>query len=264
MAGYFGTPSQQALQAAAEASVAFVRATPGACQVGRMVGCDDPDRFGWDRIDSILERDGVCGFRLIAPGKADELRHYLGRRGFRLDTWEVFVADRDSALACCERIVAGGLPQGLRELPAPTEAEGDDTARTQARMAEAGVVPFSGSFLAGRLGPAVTVILGDTDGQVAAAAHGYLPHNDASSFRRYAWGGLVCVAASERGRGLGSFVNARMIEGVFRTLDATHVYELVALSNLPSRRMVEACGLRHEPALVCGVATREASARVTR
>jgi len=264
MAGYFGTEAQQAMQALAEASVEFVRTTQGACQVGRMIGCDDPDRFGWDRIDAILERDGICGFRLLTPDAAERLRSHLAERGFRFDTWEVFLADRARALACCERILSGGLPGGLTELAMPTEPEGADTVRIQALMGRSGVVPFSGSFLTGRLGPAVTVAVGDAEGGVVAAAHGYLPHNDTSPFRGHAWGGLVCVAASQRGRGLGAFINARMIEGVFRTLDATHVHELVSLSNEPSRRMVEACGLRHEPGLVCGVATREGAGRFTR
>jgi len=42
MAGYFGTSTQQRLQAQAEANVDFIKATPGACQTGRMMGCDDP------------------------------------------------------------------------------------------------------------------------------------------------------------------------------------------------------------------------------
>lgn len=43
MSGYFGTMMQQRLQAQAEASIDFVNATPGACQTGRSMGCDDPD-----------------------------------------------------------------------------------------------------------------------------------------------------------------------------------------------------------------------------
>jgi hypothetical protein len=46
MAGYFGTEMQQRLQAQAEASVAFVNATPGACQAGHFMASDDPDRLG--------------------------------------------------------------------------------------------------------------------------------------------------------------------------------------------------------------------------
>lgn len=119
-------------------------------------------------------------------------------------------------------------------------------------------------MLVGAIGPATTVTVGDGDGNVVAAAHGYLPHNAYSEFHGYAWGGLVAVAETQRGKRLGNYVNARMIVSVFRDLDATHVYELVSVTNIPSRRMVGSCGLRHEPALVCGIATPNDSAHFTR
>lgn len=264
MSGYFGTEVQQRLQAQAEASVDFIRATPGACQTGRTMGCDDPDRLGWELIDKILNRDGVCGFRMVPASKADELKSRLARVGFRLDTWDVFVADRAGALAASEAIIDRGLPGGLVDQDQPAEPDGAYMARIQAHMAASGVVPFSGSLLAGASGPATTVVVGEETGTVAATAHGYLPHNSYSSYHRYAWGGLVAVSESQRGRGLGNYINARMILNVFRDLRATHIYELVSASNIPSRRMVESCGLRPDPAVVCGVATPSDGARFTR
>lgn len=264
MAGYFGTETQRRLQALAESSADFVKATPGACQAGRTMGCDDPDRLGWERIDAFLDRDGVVSFRLIPATKASELRSRLSERGFRLDTWDVFIADRTSALASSEAIVSRGLPDCLTELDGPTDPEGEYAARIQELMGSAGVVPFSGSLLTGELGPVITVVVADGGGAVVAAAHGYLPHNAHSGYHRYAWGGLVAVAESQRGAGIGTFINARMIVDAFRGLEATHVYELVSSTNLPSRRMVAACGLRHEPTLVCGVASPEAAVRFTR
>lgn len=264
MAGYFGTKMQQRLQARAEASVDFINATQGACQAGRTMGCDDPDRLGWERIEAFLERDGVCGFRLIPAAKAEELKSRLMKRNFRFDTWDVFLADRASALAAAEAIIARGLPEGLTDLDKPTEPEGEATALIQTLMGAAGVAPFSGSMLVGALGPATTVAVGSGNGTIVAAAHGYLPHNAYSVYHRHAWGGLVAVAESQRGKGLGNYVNARMIVHVFRDLGATHVYELVSASNVPSRRMVESCGLRLEPGLVCGLATPNESVRFTR
>lgn len=263
MSGYFGTKMQQRLQAQAEASVDFIKATPGACQAGRTMGCDDPDQFGWERIEEVLGRDGICGFRLIPAVEAERLRSRLLERNFRFDAWDVFLADRTGALAASEAIIARGLPNGLTDLDRPTEPEDEYTARIQALMGAAGVVPFSGSLLVGAFGSATTVAVGDENGTVVAAAHGYLPHNAYSPYRRHAWGGLVAVAESQRGKGLGNYINARMIASVFRDLDATHVYELVSASNVPSRRMVEACGLRPEPGLVCGLAISQESARFT-
>jgi hypothetical protein len=263
MSGYFGTERQQRLQAQAEAGAAFIRATPGACQIGRMMGCDDPDQFGWDRIDAILERDGACGFRLITAARADRLRTELAARDFRLDTWDVFLADRATALAATEKVLGAGLPEGLAESPLPDDPLGEATQRIQSLMHAAGVVPFSGSLLTGAFGPATTISITASDGSVAAAAHGYLPHNDASLYRRHAWGGLAAVAKAWRGRGLGTYVNARMIANLFRELDATHVYELVSTGNTSSRRMVEHCGLALEPGLVCGMALPRNESRFT-
>lgn len=264
MSGYFGTEAQQHLQAQAEACVDFIRQTPGACQTGRTMGCDDPDRLGWDRIDEFLDRDGICGFRLISVDKAEELRSHLMTRNFRFDTWDVFIADRTTALAASEAIMSKGLPDGLADMDKPTQPEDEHTARIQRLMGAAGVVPFSGSLLVGASGPATTVAVGDRDGTVVAAAHGYLPHNGFSSYRGYAWGGLVAVAEPQRGKGLGNYINACMIVSVFRDLGATHVYELVSASNLPSRRMVSSCGLSHEQGLVCGIATPNDSVHFTR
>ncbi len=94
MAGYFGTETQQRLQAHAETSVEFFSATAGACQAGRFMGCDDPDQLGWERIEAFIDRDDVFGFRLIPVAKADEIRSQLMKRNCRLDTWDVFLADR--------------------------------------------------------------------------------------------------------------------------------------------------------------------------
>ncbi len=264
MSGYFGTEVQRRLQAQAEAGADFIRATPGACQAGRIMGCDDPDRLGWERIWPVLERDGFFGFRMIPAAAVDDIRSRLTTRNLRFDTWDVYLADQATAQAASRAILARGLPDGLRELEGPTDPEGDFTARIQALMGAAGVVPFSGSLLVGALGPATTVVVGDADGAIAAAAHAYLPHNAHSPYRRYGWGGLVAVAESRRGKGLGNHINACMIDRLFRDLDATHIYELVSASNIPSRRMVEACGLRHEPGLACGIASANDSARFTR
>lgn len=263
MSGYFGTEMQQRLQAQAEASVDFINATPGACQTGRTMGCDDPDLLGWERIEEFLERDGVCGFRLIPTDKLDELKSRLMKRGYRFDTWDVFLADRATALYASEVILSRRLPDGLIEMERPTDPESEYTRRIQAFMGAAGVVPFSGSLLTGALGSATTMAVGDENGKIVATSHAYMPHSAHSPYHRHAWGGLVAVGESQRGRGLGNYVNARMIVSVFRDLDATHVYELVSATNVPSRRMVESCGLRPEPTLVCGLATPTDSTRFT-
>jgi len=264
MAGYFGTTMQRTLQMRAEEADEWIKATPGACQAGRFVGCDDPDRLGWDRIIEYIDRDGLCGFRLISAAQSDAVKSRLASEDCRFDTWDVFVGERSTALGACEEILSRGLPDGFADLPNSTAPESKEMQRIQAIMGAAGVVPFSGSLLAGTFGPATTKALSDREGNVVAVAHGYMPHNAHSDYHRYAWGGLVAVADAMRGKGLGTFVNALMTVSVFRDLGATHIYELVSATNVPSRKMVESCGLRHDLGLVCGLATPNESMRFTR
>ena len=247
MAGYYGTETQQRLQTQAEASAGFVTATPGACQAGRIVGCDDPDKLGWDHIAEIIERDGVCGFRLIDTERVDEIRARLSHFGCRLDTWDVFLADRAAALAASARATERELPDTLSCRMLFLGAESGQVRELQSLMVNGGLVPFSGSMLTGEFGSVANIALVDINDRPIACAHGCMPHNSFSRYHTYAWGGLVAVEENYRGKGLGKYVNALMIEQIFEELDADHIYELVSATNLPSRLMVEACGLRLQP-----------------
>ncbi|MET4632398.1 GNAT family N-acetyltransferase [Kaistia defluvii] len=264
MSGYFGSEEQQRLQRQAEAKADWIDKTPGACQTGRMMGCDDPNKLGWDRVAEFLDRDGICGFRLLSTNQADQIGARLLGQDYRFDTWDVFLASRAAALTAAEAILARGLPDGLVELDRPTDPESKYIKQIQGLMNAAGVVPFSGSLLTGALGPATTVVIGDGRGKIVAAAHCYLPHNAHSPYHRYAWGGLVAVLETQRGRGLGNYINARMVVSAFRDLDATHIYELVSATNASSRKMVAASGLRLESTLICGVVAENRGARFTR
>ena len=264
MSGYFGTEEQQRLQQLAETSAAEIAGTPGACQIGRIMGCDDPDRLGWDKIDQILDRDEVFAFRLIPLEKIDGIRARLAARNFRLDVWDLFIGERARALPLSEAIVANGLPPGMVDLDEPVDPEGEHTRSIQGLISRSGIVPFSGSFLTGGFGPSTTVSVGDENGNTVSVAHGYLPHNRHSPWHSHGWGGLVAVDQVARGKGLGNHVNAMMIVRVFRKLGASHIYELVSASNEASRRMVRSCGLEHVPSLTCGIAIAEDRERFTR
>jgi len=256
MAGYVGTEQQIALQKSADDAFVWMSATPGACNPGRSLGTDDPDRLGWDKVFEVLERDGIFAFRLMRSDQVDRIAETLSKHGYRLDLWDVFTADRANSERKTSAIVADGLPAGFAERSPLESAEHPDTTRVQSFMVANGVAPFSGSMLTGQFGPVTTVVIQDEQGEVAAAAHGYLPHNKFSPHHQSAWGGLVAVSPDHRGKGLGKYVNARMVSYCFSDLGAKSVHELVTESNIASRRMVEASGLQLDPALKCGGATR--------
>jgi hypothetical protein len=264
MAGYVGSKLQARLQRRAEESALWVRDTPGACNGGRMLGCDDIEKLGWDAIFEALEHDGAFGFRLARTELVPAISHTLEKQGYRIDFWDVFSAREPDALVPAQEILADGLPKGLVNLSLGDDPEGPMVRRVQEFLVENGIAPFSGSMLLGELGPVITIAIGDKTGSVVATAHAYFPHNAHSPFRDAAWGGLVAVAESQRGKKLGRFVNAMMVEGVFTSLGAEMIYELVSSTNLPSRKMVESCGLSFDPSVVCGGAVRKARGRFTR
>jgi len=264
MSGYFGTELQMGLQARAETAADWIRETPGACQSGRLIGCDDVERLGWDAIEEILARDGVCSFRMIPVAELDGLADRLARIGYRLDTWDVFTADRPTAMEATTAILARGLPDGFTALEIPRDPEAPQIVAMQRLMSECGVVPFSGSLLTGECAAGTLSAVADATGTITAVAYGYFPHNAFSPYHRQAWGGLVAVAESQRGKKLGNIINAMMVRRVFTELDADGIYELVGASNLPSRRMVETCGLRFDPGVKCGSTAAINGARFTR
>ena len=263
MAGYFGSEVQMRLQRLSDEAHAWSRSTPGACVHGRMLATDDIDRLGFPAIIGALERDGMFGFRLIPKPRAEAAAELLAARGYRLDFWDVFTvaaADIDRHVG---PILNAGLPVGIEPIRLTGGPEDMPARALQAFLLANGVVPFSGSMLVGEIGPSATIVLGDGAGAIAAVAYTYLPHNDHSRYSRAAWGGLVAVSADHRGKGLGTTVNAMMAEAAVK-LGAERLYELVSSTNEPSRRMVEACGLRHDPAIACGVAVRAGEGRFTR
>ncbi|MEQ8783701.1 MAG: GNAT family N-acetyltransferase [Roseibium album] len=264
MAGFFGTAQQMALQAVAEDAHEWTMSTPGACDPGRFLGTDNPDAFGWDTIIEIVKRDGAFGFRLIQAADTAEISRKLQENECRIDFWDVFVANRKDATVATLEVISLGLPKGYSYRPEPHQAADQKMLEVQAFMAENGIAPFSGTKLAGLDGPAVTIAIEDESNSLAAVAHAYFPHNKYSRYNRWAWGGLVAVSPSHRGMGLGKIVNAKMVSECFSRFDADFIYELVAASNIPSRKMIEASGLALDPMAKCGIAMSSGEERFTK
>src|SRR5690349_15393091 len=115
MAGYVGSDAQVRLMRQSDDNIDWARSTPGACNVGRMLGCDDIDALGWSTILDILKRDGMFVFRLLQIDDANGVAAELKKHGYRLDLWDVFSADRASAIFRANAIMDDGLPEGLSQ-----------------------------------------------------------------------------------------------------------------------------------------------------
>ncbi len=251
---YFGTDKQVVLQRRADELHGWLYSTPGCCHAGRFCATDDEHLLGWDTIEEALRRDEVFGFRLRPAAQREAISRHVQTLGYQLHTWNVFHSDANNLLAPAHGFANEPLPSDLTE---HTLEPGDaDTCvlEIQKFLSSNGIAPFSARLLRSELGQAATPYIRDSSGQVIACAHAYLPHNRYSPYEKTAWVGLVAVAAQQRGRRLGTRINARSICLAIEALGANAVYELVAPDNDASRRMVESCGLALRPDLMCGIA----------
>lgn len=259
---YYGTEKQQRLQRQCDEAQSIIAATPGLVQAGRFFSVDDIDRIDWAFVEDRLASDGVFGFCMMPTTRIEEIREKLGS-SYRLDLWSVFSADRDTAIAACKSLLEADLPDGVTRVDL-TDHSADEAIRlVQTCMAENGIAPFSGAMLIGKVVPAATLAFADVDGHIAATAHANMPFNSHSRHRSSAWVGLITVAAQLRGRGLGRSINALAIMAAAEGLGANAVVEFVHAENAASRRMIESCGLRLDPELVCGLAVQTVDARFT-
>jgi hypothetical protein len=258
MAGYVGSELQ--IKRARQSDDHFHKTltTHAACNNGHMLACDDVSAIGWDRIWDAMATDGAFGFRLLSNADGEIVASQMRARGYRFDVWDTFTAERSAALPRVREIVAKNLPEGLSRVELGNDPEAEIVRRIQEFMLANDVVPFSGSMLVGALAPARTIAIADDADNIVATAHTYMPHNATSPNHHKAWGGLVAVSPSQRGRGLGLYVNAAIAKAAFEDLKADAIYEMVSSTNEPSRRMVEACGLKHDPGITSGAATSDA------
>ncbi len=255
MAGYIGTLAQKRLQIRVHEMATWTSSTPGACSLGRSLGCDDLDQLGWGNVQEIMDRDGALGFRMIPKQRVDELAHWMLLRGYQLEFQELFVAERETILETADKLFSRPLPDGLSWGLSPTVATSAYTKAIQTLMIESGLAPYSGSMLAGRHEPARTVVVLNTRAQtIVAAGFGQMPHNQHSKFRSYGFGEAVVVAPAYRRKGIGRAILARLAERLLRKYDGTMFYALSPTEHSPTRSTIETCGLRPSPSHVAAIA----------
>lgn len=255
MEQYAGTPQQIDLQRKADQYAEWMYSTKGACHTGRFIGTDDPDALGWQTIFDHLATDGALGFRLMPVEKLAAIETTLAEKGYHIDYWDVFAGIADDVMSTTQKFADEPLPDGLHLIGSDSICQQDTIARIQDFMVANGIAPFSGKMLSGALAPSCLIAVENETGAIVATAFCYFSHNKFSANQFNAWGGLIAVDESQRGKRLGVWVNTKMVRDSIETLNAQQIYELVSATNIPSRKMVERCGLQLDPTVKCGIAT---------
>jgi len=249
---YSGDPAAVARWHKVDRLAGWIAETPGAAQGGRFMSSDDPVLLGWEVIETHAREDGVFSLRNIDAGLHDAAARWAGRWGMECHTWQVFFAQgSDIAGARRRSRMADSVTATVSARPPP-----QDVAAAIAFMQANGVVAFSPRILLGRAGPSALATARDETGHLQGVAFGYFPCNRFSPWHRTAWCGLVAVAETARGAGVGRAVNDLVVDAMIETHGAESVVEFVGAYNTASRRMVEGSGLRFRPDVVtCGIST---------
>ncbi|MFN3210626.1 MAG: GNAT family N-acetyltransferase [Roseovarius sp.] len=262
--GLHGSAAQRKLQAATLAAADTLRDTPGAVFAARMAGTDDPDRFGWDRIEQILRDQGAITFRMTPTEDCPEIERRLADIGCAITWWDVFDGPRDRIRAACD----DALGQARDDLVPAAPSGPDDLAffeKVQDFIARCGIAPYPAQVLSGQTGPAALAVLTDpADGAIAATAFAYFPYNAHGPHHATAWAGLVAVHEAQRKRGIGVRVNALALRAAVDDLGAERVQQFARTTNLASCRMIERCGLRLRRDVRSGIAQPAGAQSFTR
>jgi GNAT superfamily N-acetyltransferase len=263
MAEFWGDAEAVARQERLLSRRALLCSTPFLSSGGRLLGYTDPTLGSWDVAGPLAEADGIIGLLLMTRQDADAIVAGGLGEGWRTDYWDALIGEADDVVEACGRFLASSrLPEGwsANVMQVPGDADIEDMQRLNATC---GVASNPAYVFRGETHPALSVLVRDGDGRAMAMAWAGLFFHPDGPCAGTVFVGLVSVADEARGLGLGTYVNARVLVESQATMGWSRATEFVASDNIPSRRMVMACGLTHDDGLVAAIATRGAG-RFTR
>ena len=240
---YFGEPKIQALQKARDEQVAELIDMPGAVVHARVFSSDDPAQLGRDRLRNCMAEEGMITLRGVDAETVATVHAELSSFDPKLHLWDLFMADANTIRDVCSKIADTGLPEGLLRVP-DDELTPQKARDVQVFLTDQGISPFSTDALLVKLFPARLIALQNIDGRIVAAGFAAMTHNRHSPFFKSAWVGLIAVDPALRGLGLGKYMDALCNLAAVTELGAETTMEFVAQDNVPSRAMLESCGLR--------------------
>ena len=263
MAEYLGNDTMVALQKRVRARAAGVKNSPWVSSGARVMLYAEPSPDTWPQALAIALEDGFLCVPAIEPELSGEALLPEFPPGWQFHRWDAFMGRAEDVLPACDRVITlVGLPSDwtIEASTAPDEAEIDEV---QTLCQLSGVSPNPAFAMTGELAPALTVMIRDGGGRLMASAYAGMFFHPQGRLGGTAFAGLVCVAETARGKGLGKLANALALHHSHGPLGWTSVTEFVAFDNVPSRAMIAACGLTNEGGYITDIFS-SGSERLTR
>ena len=258
MQEFVGSDVEIARQRRVRDRMDWIAKTPGAINAGRLVNFDSPERVGWKKVHEIAEEDGLVGF----PGMVEEeivasIAQHLGE-DWNIGSWLTHSGRPEEVLPKCEALTQ------QRPLPAGWRFEGHLTpgdeviGLVQELNLACDVSPYPAYYSRGEVLPNMTAMLWNGCGRLMATASACMRFHAESRLGGCLFVGLVSVAPTCRGQGIGSLINAMTLLESHKAFGWLQVQEQAHADNRASRRMIEVCGLDRREALVAVAASRGA------
>lgn len=250
MSDFMGDAHSVALQQSLQARIGEVDSIPVLANGGRILNVLDPDRYGWDRVQADVARDGYVALTMV--DRDHTLRVLRDRFGpdCALPSWEAFTGrPEDVVPVCTDLCTALPLPDGWT-VSCQTRPDDRSIHDAQVLNARTGVAPAPAYFLRGDHVPSMLASLRDHNGDLAACASGTMRYHPDGPLGGWLFAGGVSVDPAYRRRGLGGLVNAHLLAHSHRAYAWRSVLEQARADNAPSVGMITRCGLRRDPGRV--------------
>lgn len=250
MPEYFGTDFQIEIQKQMIARHEWLAHSTTMANGGRVMNILDPAAVGWDQVKEFVKSDGAVALTAMKRANAAALIAGVFGSDFDLPEWNVHLSAADQVLACSRSVLAEHPVQDGWRLNCLRAPDDQELSAIQALNLATGVAPLPGPYLRGELVPSFTSCLWMHDGELAAVSNVTARYHERSRFSGHVFNGSTSVAPAYRGLGLGKIVTAHVLVESQRLIAWSHALAQIAPDNVPSRRMVEACGLVCDPTLV--------------
>lgn len=250
MPEFFGSDFQIEIQKQMIGRHEWLRHSTTMANGGRVMNILDPVAVGWDRVREFVASDGTVALTAMERDTAAAQLAEVFDDNFDFPEWNVHLSAAGRVLEYCRGILARyRVPDGWRLecLQSPNDHE---LSAIQKLNLATGVAPLPGPYLRGELVPSFTSCLWTHDGDLAAVSNASARYHSDSRFGGHVFNGSTSVALAHRGLGLGKVVTAHVLVESQHGISWTHALAQVAPDNVPSRLMVEACGLAFQPTLV--------------
>jgi GNAT superfamily N-acetyltransferase len=206
----------------------------------------------------IASRFGSAAF-VLPHDEVTRCRQHLAEAGIGTSSFLIY-ASSNAAFIRCDTLLADDLPSRLDLRRQRIDAVSADelVAQVQQLQIRCGLPALPGYFLRGRTQRNLTMALFDPAGTAVGMAIAMDESAAGPAYAGWYFPASVAVADGWKGKGLGRWLNAAVIDLARREGGAVHLQEAVSPANTTSRRMIESCGLTLEDGISAIVALAEA------